>query len=151
MLERLIASGHKLTAPRRRIIDALYAAEGPLAAHEVAARAGTTTASTYRVLALLAELGLVSEIEEPADLAASTGAGAGESRVRRYALCTHPGHHHHFVCRLCRATLDVESEALERALAELARRDGLAIERHEVLLSGRCPRCQGEPEEGADV
>ncbi|HEU5440708.1 MAG TPA: Fur family transcriptional regulator [Ktedonobacterales bacterium] len=149
MLERLIAAGHKLTAPRRRIIDALYAAEGPLAAHEVAARAGTTTASTYRVLALLAELGLVSEIEEPADLAAAPG--AGEGRVRRYALCTHAGHHHHFVCRSCRATLDVESEALERALAELARRDGLAIERHEVLLSGRCPRCRGEPEEGADV
>jgi len=146
MLDRLTAAGHKLTTPRRQVVEALRAAEGPLAAHEVAARARTSVASTYRVLALLAELGLVSEVEEPATLSAS---GAGETRTRRYACCTHPGHHHHFVCRSCKATLEVESEALERALAELARRDGLRIERHEVLLSGCCPRCRGAAEEGA--
>lgn len=144
MLERLTESGHKLTAPRRRVLEALRAASEPLAAQEVAVRAGTTVASTYRALALLAELGLVSEVEEHG------GAGAvGEGHTRRYALCTLHGHHHHFVCRACHTTLDVQSEALERALAELERRTGLDIERHEVLLSGRCPRCRehasGEP------
>jgi Fur family ferric uptake transcriptional regulator len=148
MLDRLTATGHKLTTPRRRVVEALRAAEGPLAAHEVADRASTSLASTYRVLALLAELGLVSEVEEPANL---TSGAAGEARTRRYALCTHPGHHHHFVCRSCKATLEVESEALERALADLARRDGLRIERHEVLLSGCCPRCRREAGEGAEA
>lgn len=137
MIERLTETGHKLTAPRRRVLDALRAAGKPLAAQEVAARARTTVASTYRTLALLAELGLVSEVEEHGAVVA-----AGEGRTRRYALCTLHGHHHHFVCRACHTTLDVQSEALERALAELERRAGLDIERHEVLLSGRCPRCR---------
>ncbi len=138
MLERLAQTGHKLTAPRRRVLETLRVAGEPLPAQEVAARAGTTVASTYRTLALLAELGLVSEVEEHGGAVAV----AGEGRTRRYALCTLQGHHHHFVCRACHTTLDVRSEALERALAELERRTGLYIERHEVLLSGRCPRCR---------
>lgn len=147
MIERLAETGHKLTAPRRRVLEALRAAGEPLAAQEVAARAGTTVASTYRTLALLAELGMVSDVEEHGGAAAV----AGEGRTRRYALCTLHGHHHHFVCRACHTTLDVQSEALERALAELERRAGLDIERHEVLLSGRCARCSGhEPGESAE-
>ena len=151
MIERLAQTGHKLTAPRRRVLDALREAEGPLAAQEVAEHAGTTVASTYRTLALLAELGIVSEVEEHGGAAAGAGPGAdeghAEGRIRRYALCTLSGHHHHFVCRTCHTTLDVQSEALERALAELERRAGLDIERHEVLLSGRCPRCSGHATE----
>lgn len=151
MIERLAATGHKLTAPRRRVLAALRAAGEPLAAQEVAARAGTSVASTYRALALLAELGIVSEVEEHGGAAGTSGErhteGRTEGRTRRYALCTLRGHHHHFVCRACHTTLDVQSEALERALAELERRTGLDIERHEVLLSGRCPRCSGrEPD-----
>lgn len=154
MDERLVQTGHKLTAPRRRVLETLRAAGEPLAAQEVAARAGTSVASTYRALALLAELGIVSEVEEHGGgaagvaIGASTGdegrvEGRAEGHTRRYALCTLRGHHHHFVCRACHATLDVQSEALERALDELERRVGLDIERHEVLLSGRCPRCNG--------
>lgn len=144
MIERLAQTGHKLTVPRRRVLEALAGAAGPLAAQEVAERAGTSVASTYRALALLVELGMVSEVEEHG-VGATAGAigstGGGEGRTRRYALCTLRGHHHHFVCVDCHTTLDVQSEALERALADLERRVGLDIERHEVLLSGRCPRC----------
>lgn len=157
MIERLTQTGHKLTAPRRRVLEALRAADGPLAAQEVAERAGTTVASTYRALALLADLGIVSEVEEHGGVMAGSGAspsvgeGHTEGRTRRYALCTLSGHHHHFVCRTCHTTLDVQSEALEHALAELERRAGLDIERHEVLLSGRCPRCSGHAPEVPDV
>ena len=148
MIERLAETRHKLTAPRRRVLEALREAGEPLAAREVAVRAGTTVASTYRTLALLAQLGLVSEVEEHGGAAMV----AGEGRTRRYALCTLHDHHHHFVCHACHATLDVQSEALERALADLERRAGLEIERHEVLLSGRCSRCrEQERSEGGDV
>lgn len=155
MIERLVQTGHKLTAPRRRVLEALRAAEVPLAAQEVAERAGTTVASTYRALALLAELGIVSEVEEHGASGVAASAGGGDERVegrtRRYALCTLSGHHHHFVCRTCHTTLDVQSEALERALAELEQHAGLDIERHEVLLSGRCPRCSGHVAGAASV
>jgi Fe2+ or Zn2+ uptake regulation protein len=150
MWERLTETGYKLTSPRRRVLEALRAAPEPLAAQDIAARAGTSVASTYRSLALLAELGVVSEVAEPAtgDLPGAAGARV-EGGVRRYALCTLHGHHHHFVCRGCHVTFDIESAALEQALAELEQLSGMRIERHEVRLSGQCARCRTHAAEGA--
>jgi Fur family ferric uptake transcriptional regulator len=146
MIERLARAGYKVTWPRRRVLGVLEDAAGPLTALEVAERAETGAASTYRVLALMVGLGMVSEVEDPHEWAGHGGgkeAGpAAEARSRRYALCSLADHHHHFVCRCCHATLDVASDRLEGALRELERRDGLEIERHEVTLLGRCARCR---------
>jgi|SRR5579884_82878 len=146
MQKRLAAAGYKMTEPRRRVFEALRAAGEPRTAQELAAAAGTSVASTYRVLGLLVALGVAGEVEdvaEPGGGAEWSGAAAGvENRVRRYALCTAEGHHHHFICRSCHAVLEVECEALERALAALGAETGLAIERHDVTLRGQCPRCR---------
>lgn len=139
MLERLQGAGYKLTTPRRLVLGALRAAGEPLTAPAVAERAGTSLASTYRVLGLLAELGLVSEVEEEEVSAAD--ASRMDARSRRYALCSLSGHHHHFVCRSCHATLDLASDGLERALEELAGRAGVRLEGHEITLRGQCGRC----------
>jgi len=175
--ERLSEAGYKLTVPRRRILAALQSAKRALTAQEVAALADTSVASTYRVLALLVELGVVGETPdlsgesgdgpgddahadatETANTASSTSdhhgeshhlahriegsAGDGEARGRRYKLCSASGHHHHFVCRSCHALIEVRCDALERALDELAHESGLAVEHHEVLLSGLCGACR---------
>jgi Fe2+ or Zn2+ uptake regulation protein len=132
----LEGAGYRLTEPRRRVLAALRAALGPLTAQDVADRAGASVASTYRVLALLVELGLVSET--PDDGASLPGC---ETRGRHYALCTSHEHHHHFFCRTCHATLEVASEALERALAELERTAGFRLEHHDVMLRGQCAAC----------
>ena len=129
-------AGYRLTEPRRRVLDALRMAAGPLTAQDVAERAGASVASTYRVLALLVELGLVSET--PDDGMALPGC---ETRGRHYALCTAHEHHHHFFCRSCHATLEVASDALERALLELEQTAGLRVEQHDVMLRGQCPAC----------
>ncbi len=153
-LTGLSAAGYKVTGPRRRILDALRMAPGPLTAQEVAASAGTSVASTYRALALLVELGVISEtpdLGEPDANAESTPIAptrvtmheaheareaaldshdSHESRGKRYALCSTSGHHHHFVCRACHATLDVTCGALESAFAELERERGVVVERH---------------------
>src|SRR5579859_5804 len=134
---RLAEAGYKMTMPRRRVLAALREANEPWTALEVAARAGTSVASTYRVLALLVELGAVSEVLEEA-----TQAGYAEGRCRRYRLCSTMGHHHHFVCRTCHATLDVTCDALEKALDEVAVCTGLRVEAHDVMLRGQCVRCQ---------
>ncbi len=150
ILDRLSEAGYKLTAPRRHILDVLRASETPLTALEVAARSGVSVASTYRALALLTELGVVSET---GDMCAERGAhgsqgSSGESasevdaRGRRYALCTSTGHHHHFTCRSCHATLDVSSPALEQALSEIEQTTGARIERHDITLGGLCATCQ---------
>ena len=192
---RLSAAGYKLTGPRRRILTALHTAQQPLTAQEVAALAATSVASTYRVLALLVELGVVGESPDPGegcDVVAVDGSaraaqstppdqrqdrrpapagqahvaftvgerqrteqhseqrtvthteappGETDARGRRYRLCSTSVHHHHFACRSCHALIEVASDALERALAELADECGLAVERHEVTLSGLCAAC----------
>ena len=147
IFERLSAAGYKLTAPRRRILDVLRASEAPLTALEVAARSGVSVASTYRALALLADLGAVSETSDPSAERAATGepgeiAAEGDARGRRYAICTATGHHHHFTCRACHATLDVASPTLETALAEIEQATGVRIERHDIALGGLCATCQ---------
>lgn len=149
MQDRLTEAGYKLTTPRRRVVDALYAAREPRTAQEVAETAGTSVASTYRVLALLVSLGLAGEVEDAVEPGANAIPGnCGEARVRRYALCTAAGHHHHFVCRACHGVVEVESDALEEALAATAARTGLHIEQHDVTLRGVCNRCQGQGDEG---
>lgn len=135
-------AGRKETKPRRRVLEALRAASGPLTAQEAAQRAGTSLASTYRVLALLVELGLVAESEEGAT---ARDAAALPAHARRYTLCSLASHHHHFLCRTCHRVCDVESDALERALrqvaVELEASRGLRIEEHELILRGQCAEC----------
>ncbi|MBF6591713.1 MAG: transcriptional repressor [Ktedonobacterales bacterium] len=136
MLELLNQAGRRVTGPRRRVLDALGTAPTPLTARALAALAGTSVASTYRALGLLVELGMVSEVPEVA-----AEPEEADGRARCYALCSATGHHHHFVCRSCRATLEITCEALERALADLERGTGLTVEHHELLLRGLCPNC----------
>lgn len=135
-------AGRKETKPRRRVLEALRAAPGPLTAQEVAQRAGTSLASTYRVLALLVELGLVAE---SGDGGAASDAVGLPTHGRRYTLCSSVSHHHHFLCRSCHRICDVESDALELALrqvaAELEVSRGLRIEEHELTLRGQCAEC----------
>jgi len=150
LFDRLSEAGYKLTTPRKRILDALWAAPAPLTPLEVAARSGVSVASTYRALALLAELGAISEITDPcadrptvtAQMGPAESAADAEARGKRYAICPTTGHHHHFTCRACHATLDVASAALEQALAEIEQATGAHIERHEITLGGLCAGCQ---------
>jgi Fur family transcriptional regulator, ferric uptake regulator len=144
MSSPLEEAGYRVTAPRRRVLDALRVAPGPLTAQDVAERAGASVASTYRVLALLVELGLVSETPDVGEALPGS-----ETRGRHYALCTAHEHHHHFFCRSCHATLEVASEALESALAQLAQSSGFRLEQHDVTLRGQCPACALAAGDGA--
>lgn len=148
MLDRISHAGYKITEPRRRVLNALRDADEPLTAQEVAARAEASVASTYRALTLLAQLGVVSELADPAEreLHASGAHGASEARGRRYSLCATREHHHHFTCRNCHVMLEVTCDALERALEDLEATTGTLIERHEITLRGLCGACRSQTE-----
>lgn len=175
MGERLRGIGYRLTRPRQEVLAVLQAAPGPLTAQEVATRAGTSLASTYRALGLLVQLGMVSE---SGDAGHQTGESVGspraeqhggqlggvshepgepqaEARSRRYTLCLAAGHHHHFICRSCHAALDITSDALERALeraaAEIERGSGLRIESHDLTLRGECAACREVDRDGKEA
>ena len=59
----LRADGHRISAARRLAIEALFAAEGPVSADEIAGRVpGCDLAALYRNLEVLSEAGLVEHV-----------------------------------------------------------------------------------------
>jgi Fur family transcriptional regulator, ferric uptake regulator len=130
----LAARGHRSGEARRAVIDALAEHDGCCTAAELAGRmrsdgSSVGTASVYRALGALQEAELVRALD----------LGEGE---RRYELVHADGeHHHHVVCDVCGATTPFHDEALERSIAELARKLDWQVDAHDVVLHGRCARC----------
>lgn len=135
-LERLRASGLRVTRPRRAVLGALRAMGGHHSADEVHAHltgAGIALprASVYNSLAALADHGVV--------LRADVGPGA----VVYEATDTW---HHHFVCRSCGRIIDVpclvgEKPCLTAAEAE---EDVGLVDEAQVILRGTCRDCLGD-------
>ena len=52
-------------------------------------------------------------------------------------------HHHHFVCVSCGKLIPFVDDELERAIRRVSRREGFAVEAHEITLRGYCEDCAG--------
>ena len=131
----LRADGHRISAARRLVLEALFAAEGPVSADRLAGGLdgrlpGSDLASLYRNLDTLAAAGIVEHLHVPhgPGLYVLTGRGAG------WAACERCGG----VERLGRAA----AARLRAAVREATGFDaGLA---HFPVI-GVCPRCAEEP------
>jgi Fur family ferric uptake transcriptional regulator len=66
----------------------------------------------------------------------------GDDGEVRYRRCGH-GHHHHLVCRVCGATVEVTGEAVERWADRVAAKHGYTEVSHAVEVFGRCADCAG--------
>jgi Fur family ferric uptake transcriptional regulator len=64
----------------------------------------------------------------------------GESLYRR---CSGRSHHHHLVCRLCGATVEVDGPAVERWADGVAADHGFDDVTHTLEIFGRCASCRG--------
>jgi Fur family ferric uptake transcriptional regulator len=93
------------------------------------------TASVYRTLTLLVDLGLLHGV----DL---------DRRGTRYELVLPGVHHHHLVCRHCGRTDLFADRGLETAIERVERAAPYAVTRHDVILRGRCPDCAGPASRG---
>lgn len=126
---RLQGAGLKAGAARSAVID-LLAREGEclLSAQEVVAglksrgMAGST-ASVYRTLEQLSELGLVHRLD-------------GQDGVARYEIADPGHHHHHFFDERTGEVVAFEDDRLERAIEAVAARLGVALTSHDVILRG---------------
>jgi Fur family ferric uptake transcriptional regulator len=85
-------------------------------------------ATVYRHLQVLSEDGQVDTIRE----------AGGETLYRR---CRSEAHHHHLICRVCGASVEVEGRAVEQWAAKVAAEAGFTAVDHTVELFGLCPRC----------
>lgn len=117
------------TEQKAAIRRAIEEAQRPLGAQEVLTAAQSFTpglgiATVYRNLKTLVEEGWLAPVELPGEPC-------------RYEIAD-LDHHHHFQCGYCGRVFDIPgcSKAIERSVPE-----GFAVERHEVLLYGRCADC----------
>ena len=87
-------------------------------------------------------VGLTTVYTQLRDLAA-----AGEVDVLRaedgetlYRRCATDTHHHHLLCRVCGATVEIDSHELEAWAQTLAAEAGFTDVVHTVEIVGTCPR-----------
>lgn len=88
---------------------------------------GVGLATVYRTLQQLAADGEVDSLRSD----------DGEVVYRRCST----GHHHHLICRHCRRTVEVDSEAVERWARRIAEQNGFAEVEHVLEVFGTCTDC----------
>lgn len=132
----LRARGQRLTPQRQLILGALRAAGGHRTAEEIRAQIGTSfpfinLATVYRTLYWLREQGLVAE----------TDLGRG----RREYEYIGESRHHHLVCLLCGASVEIADSVLDSLAATLYEGYGFVARLDHFAIFGVCRVCQGAP------
>ena len=126
-------AGHRVTAARRIVIEALYAADAPVTAEEVADGLGgrlprSDVASVYRSLELLEQLGLASHVH--------LGHGPG-----RYARAGREWREY-LICDACGTYEEVEPRQLDGVRAQIRATFGYEARFTHFPIVGLCPACR---------
>jgi Fur family transcriptional regulator, ferric uptake regulator len=133
--ERLSDREQRYTTGRRRILDALIAAGGPVTLPELLAEQPSLAQSTvYRNLSIMEEAGIVRRLVHGSEHA-------------HYELAEDlTEHHHHLICENCGLIRDITLNArLERSLDSafdgVARAEGFSPRHHAIDIYGKCADC----------
>ena len=122
----LRAAGGRFSASRRRVLEALFAADDPLPADAVAP--DLDRASVYRALEYLEELGVVRHVH--------AGHGPG-----LYALIG-GGEREYLACERCHRVTAVPRESLDPVRDEIEARFGYRARFTHFPIVGLCPNCK---------
>ncbi|MDP4625069.1 MAG: transcriptional repressor [Akkermansiaceae bacterium] len=125
-------SGVPITAQRIAVLEAVskhpHATADTIAGY-VRGKIGTISKqAVYDSLSTLSEKGLIRRIQP------SGSAALYEDRVG--------DNHHHLVCRVCSATIDIDCAVGEAPCLHAAGDHGFKIDEAEVIYWGVCPTCQ---------
>jgi Fur family ferric uptake transcriptional regulator len=124
----LRADGRRISAARRLALEALFAAEGPVSAEELAGRLGGDLAALYRNLEVLSEAGIVEHVH--------VAHGPG-----RYVL-TGRGGEGWVACEACHALTPLTRPQAARLRAAIRAATGHEPAFGHFPLVGRCARCE---------
>jgi Fur family ferric uptake transcriptional regulator len=132
VIDALREAGHRVSAPARHVLDALFAAEGPLSAERIAAGVdgGSTPleiTSVYRNLERLEQLGIVSHVH--------LGHGPG-----LYALAR-DGDREYLVCDRCGRVTTLKPDALDQIRTKLQQDYGHHARFSHFAIHGHCEPC----------
>jgi Fur family ferric uptake transcriptional regulator len=132
ILATLRAAGHRVSAPAARVLDALFSAERPLSADDIAgADPSLERTSVYRNLERLEALGVVSHVH--------VGHGPG-----LYALAR-GGDQEYLCCDRCGRVTTVDPSALDGVREALAADFGHHARYSHFPIHGLCARCAQPP------
>jgi len=127
--------GVRLTAPRRRILDAILALRGHwhFTVEELLERMNAdgvpaSKSTLYRTLSLLVETGHV----EPREF---------ERGQLRYEVVVGQQHHDHMICTACSGVHEFVDDEIERLQEAACRRFGFRMLGHSHRIFGLCARC----------
>jgi Fur family ferric uptake transcriptional regulator len=125
-------AGHRVSAPARLVLDALFVADGPVSAERIADGLGgrlrpLDVTSVYRNLERLEALGVVSHVH--------LGHGPG-----LYAL-SRGGEHEYLVCESCGRVTRVERAALDPVRETVRRAFGYRARFSHFPIHGQCADC----------
>ena len=129
----LRASGLRVSSARRLVLEALYGADGPVTAEQVASGlAGrlprSDPASVYRNLETLEEVGLVRHFHLGHGPGLYAPAGTGE---REYLVCSE-----------CGAVKAVEPSEMQPVRSAIRKRFGYEAHFSHFPILGVCPACE---------
>ncbi|MDQ2939879.1 MAG: transcriptional repressor [Actinomycetota bacterium] len=135
VLNALRGHGLRVSTARRVVVQALFAAERPMSADEIASGEDgglpIDLASVYRNLETLEELGVVRHVH--------AGHSAG-----RYAL-TGDGESEYLACERCGALTEVDPGELDEVRVLVRQRFGYEVRFTHFPIVGRCSGCaQGD-------
>lgn len=133
VVEHLAEQGHRLTGPRRTIVEHIMRYSTPFTAEELVADlqrddVQVGRATVYRTLELLHSHQWLSLVHRP----------EGEHGY----VVAEPGHQHHLVCRRCGNVIAFEGCEIDALLGGLASRLNFRIEGHWLEAFGECYACQ---------
>ncbi len=133
VVEHLADEGHRLTGPRRAILDYILRYSVPFTSEELIADLQKADvhvgrATVYRTLELLHNYQWLSLVHRP----------EGEHGY----VVAEPGHQHHLVCRHCGMVTAFQGCEIESLLGGLAERLNFRIEGHWLEAFGVCRGCQ---------
>lgn len=127
------SAGHRVTQPRRAVIEVLARAKRSLNPEEVYERARKLhaevgLATVYRTLDMLQELGLLTRVQ-----IGSKG----------YALtCAEHKLHFHLVCRKCHVVTELEADGPLLQLQQELDDSGFQSQGGAIEMLGLCQRCR---------
>ncbi len=130
--EALIGEGRKLTRGRKEILAAINEMEGHFNCQMLyeklkAKGLKVSRASVYRMIPILVESGIISEVEKT-------------EKHAHYEKMTGT-HHDHLICLRCGRTTEFYSPTLEMLQDELCQREGFHGLRHSLEILGYCRDC----------
>lgn len=133
--EQLLAdAGHRITVPRRTVMEVLLYSEVPLSPQEIFKQGRTIhpklgLVTVYRTLAMFDKLGLVRRVHR-------------EDRCHGY-LPASPGHRHALICQGCGQAVEFRgSDDLQALIDRIEAGTGYRVDDHLLQLFGLCPDCQ---------